>query len=358
MRFLILAFAVVAYLLPEIIFAQKKPSDYVVIDSAFVMGSVSMLRNGEVQFQQNKNDKPTIYDANDILEFGYNGKVFESMIIHGNRKFAERIVNEQVKLYKTQANYLIKTDSNLFVLSADNFRDVFSAHFTCDGAEDAATKLDYTKVALRTYIKAFNRVECDLHNFPHSKFGVYAGVSSLQFNVSLESSVDISENALAPSVGLFYDLPLFRPRALYFTVDVNSIYANPLFYSQSQGSTTYLALQVLGASSSVNAKWMFMQQGVRAYLKAGALFAFVATSSPNGLIKSVSNGAAIEVSRVSIANANDIVFGANTSVGVEIPHKGRKNFHLEARYQKVFNGAFDSFTMNFSGYSLVAGYNF
>lgn len=337
-------------------YAQRKPAEYIVKDSTYSMGKVVPLDARRIRFQKVK-EKPAVYDAREVKEFGYDGKVYESLLINGDQKFLVRIASGAVNLYRDKGLYVLKVDSGLTFFNKKDYRMVIGQSIKCDGSDHSLSKLSYSRAALSNYINAYNLGKCNLDNFPYKKFGGYFGYNFLQFNVTSGNSFNVVESIGAPTVALFYDLPVFKPRSLFLATELNWVHAKPLFYDESQNNTNLLGLNINTVNALINAKWILSQKKVKTYFKAGALISFLNITSTTGLVETVSNGSVIEISREEISKSSTFLYGFNSGAGLEIPYKGRKNFHFELRYLKTFDGSFDSFKMNFSGFSIVAGFN-
>jgi hypothetical protein len=337
--------------------AQRNPGEYIVKDFAYSMGKVVPLSKERIQFQKTKSEKPIIYNANEITEYGYEGNVFESIPIKGDQKFLKRIVSGKINLYQDQKLYALKVDSSFIIFNRKDYRSVISESIKCEGNDRSLSRMTYSKVALSTYIKAYNLGRCNSDNLPYKKFGGYVGYSSLQFDVFFGKSVALKDRIAVPTVGVFCDLPLFRPRSLFLTTEVNWLYGKPLFYRENQNNSDYFGLNINGVNSLVSTKWIISQRKIKAYFKAGAVVSFLNVTSPTGLIQTIAQGSAIDISRQEVSKSSELLYGFNSGIGLEIPYKRRQNFHLEIKYIKTFDGRFDSFKMDFSGFSIVAGFN-
>jgi len=338
-------------------YAQKNPSEYIVKDSTYSMGKVIPLGKGKIQFQRTKKEQPVIYNALEIKEYGYDGKVYESLLINGSQKFLKKIVSGKVILYQDKKLYALKVDTSLILINKGDYRSVISESVKCEGNNQSLLKLSYSKTALSNYIKEHNSGKCNTDNFPYKKFGGYLGYNFLQFNSTFGSSLKIKDNIAVPTLGLFIDLPLYRPRSLFTTTELNWFYGKPLFYSEDQTNTNYSGLNVNGINLLLSGKWLVVQNKMKTYFKTGALFSFINITSPTGLVSTKSNGSFIDISQQEISKSNTFLYGSNSGIGLEIPYKKGKNFHFEFKYLKTFDGSFDFMSMNFSGFSIIGGFN-
>ena len=338
--------------------AQRKTSEYVVKDSVYSTGIVIPMTNGRIQFQKNKKDKPVIYTAYEVKEYGYAGKVYESLFINGNPEFFKRIVAGTLNLYKGKRAYSIKKDSSLLSFNKKNYRSVIREYIDCERSDVSLSQLAYSKAALTNYLNQYNQYGCRGSYIPYKKFGVYLGYALLQFNVTPKNSPTLSETAGGSSISLFYDLPLYKPRTLFISTEINWLYSKPILYHETENKTNYVAMNINGLNSLVGVKWVVIDGKVKPYLKTGTLISFLRITSPTGLVKTISNGSVIDIYNQDVSASNTFLYGFNSGIGLEIPFKERKNFHAELRYLKTFSGAIDSFTLDFSGFSIITGINF
>jgi hypothetical protein len=320
--------------------AQKTPRGYIVKDSTYSMGKVVQLRRGRIQFQRSKKDTPVIYNALEIKEYGDDEKVYESLVINGNQTFLKRIVRGKANLYQGRSLYVLKIDSSLILFNKKDYRSVIGASIKCNGKDQTLSKLTYSKVALRNYVNSYNLNKCNLDNFPYKKFGAFAGYNLFQFNAFFEKSLTLKQNIATPTVGIFYDFPVYRPRSLFLTTELNWLYGKTFFYNENKNNSNYFAVNVNGVNSMFSTKWMLNQQKIKSYFKIGALISFLNTTSPTGVIKTTSNDDVINITRRDISKSSTFLYGLTSGIGMEVPLKKRKNFHFEIRYLKTFYGSF------------------
>lgn len=337
--------------------AQKRTSEYIVKDSIYSTGILTPLTNGKIQFQKSKKDKPNIYDASQIKEYGYAGKVYESLLINNNQEFFKRIVSGRVNLYKAKRSYSIKNDKGLFLLNKENYRSVIKKSIKCERSDSSLSQLTYSKAALSTYINLYNKDGCHGGDISYKKFGFYVGYDFLQFNVALDNSSKFNETAGGSSVSFFYDIPFYKPRSLFISTELNWLYSKPIFYQENENKTNYFVLNVNGINSFVSLKWAPLQFKVKPYLKTGALISFLNITSPTGLVRTTATKSVIDIYNQDVS-ATTFLYGLSSGIGLEIPFKERKNFHIELKYLKTLSGSVDSFTMDFSGFSIITGFNF
>lgn len=343
--------------IPNHTYAQKNPGEYIVKDSTYSMGKVVPLGKGKIQFQKTKKEQPIIYYAHEIKEYGYDGGIYESLSINGSQKFLKKIIAGKVVLYQDKKLYALKVDTSLVLFNKRDYRSVISESIKCDGSDQSLLKLSYSKSALSNFILDFNIGKCNSDNFPYKKLGGYIGYNFLQFNSLFGSLLKIEDNIAVPTLGFFIDLPLYRPRSLFATTELNWFYGKPLFFNEDQNSTNYSGLNVNGVNLILGGKWLITQTKLKTYFKTGAFVSFISITSPTGLVSTLSNGPVIDITQQEISKSSTLLYGFNTGIGIEFPYKKRKNFHLEFKYLKTFDGSFDSLSMNFSGFSIIGGFN-
>lgn len=337
--------------------AQKNSSDYIIKDSTYAMGVVSPLGKEKIQFQLTKKQSPVIYSALDIKEYGHGGEIFESLLIDGNQRFLKRIVSGKVTLYQDKKQFAIRVDSGLIIFNKGDYRSMISQSLKCEDFNASLLKLSYSKAALKNYVEAYNLGSCSTLHFPHKKMGAYLGYNFLQFTTTFNSSLKIKDKIVIPTVGIFVDFPMFRPRSLFLTTELNWYYGKPLFYDEGKSKTSYSGLQVNSINSLIGCKWLINQGNTKTHFKVGGLLSFINLESPTGLIETSLNGSIIEISQLKISETSALIYGLYSGLGFEIPYRDRKNFHLELRYLKSFEGDFDFLFMNYSGVSITVGFN-
>lgn len=338
-------------------YAQKTPGEYIAKDSTYSMGKVVPLGKGRIQFQKTKQEQPIIYNAREIKEYGYDGKVYESLLINGSQKFLRKLVSGKAILYQDKKLYALKVDTSLVLFNKKDYRSIIRESIKCEEGNQSLLKLSYTQAALTNYIGDYNIGKCNSGNFPYKKFGSFLGYNFIQFNSLFGTSLKMKDNITVPGLGFFIDLPLYRPRSLFITTELNWFYGKPIFYSEDQTRTNYSELNVNGVNFLLDGKWLLTQNKLKTYFKTGALFSLLSIAPPTRLVSTISNGSVIDISQQEISKRSTYLYGFNSGMGLEIPYKRGKNFHFEFRYLKTFNGRFDSMKMNFSGLSIIGGFN-
>ena len=337
--------------------AQRKSSEYIEKDSAYVQGRVTYLGSDSVKFQETRKSVPIIYTAREIKEFHADGKTYESLLTAKGVKFYRRLVAAETALYKDKRNYLLKSQNRIVQLNAKNFRSVLQEHLDINGKDKSLSKVSYTEVALRNFVEGCTKGNCNTDHFPYRKFGVFPAYNLLSFNAVTHMPLSLQGNARSVSVGVFGDFPLYLPPSLFVTAELHFISTKASLYNESQGTTNYLGLDASGLMAPLGVKWIFNQGRINSYMKGGALVTYMNINAPSVLIETISTGSDINISKHDIAHKNGFFYGIHAGVGAEIPYRYRKNFHVELKYLKTANSKFDQFKMNFSGVSILAGFN-
>jgi len=341
-------------------FSQKKDlQQYIVKDSMYIQGEVFPLKTGtEIVFQRTKRDERVMLSAKDITEYGYEGKIFETLETNKGKVFFQKIVSGNVPLYQGYLQYAIKVDSSFYFFNEEDYRSMLSKVLDFEGVDQSLSKLDYSKKALSNFVRLCNQGECAIDNFPYKKLGVYGGYNFFQFTSSFNNIIQLSGNGASPSLGIFYDFPMYRPNSLFLSTELNWSASKPFLFFESNTATYSLGLRVNSFNSLISAKWVFSRNKIKPYLKAGSLISYVHVSSEDGMIRTRMEGNDIIVFQDDIASSGAILLGFNSSIGVEVPYKNRKKFHVELKYLNLFDGELESFDISISGFSFVVGFNF
>lgn len=338
--------------------AQRTSKEYIVTDSTLTMGNVIPLGPGEIQFKLSKKDSPVSYTAAEIKEYGYGGKVYESVFVNGSKQFLKKLVSGKTELYQGKRFYALKVDSTLIPFTRTNYRSVLRESLLCEGKDKSLSKIAYAKNSLSNHVADVNNATCNQDQFPYVKFGVFAGYNFLEVNASFGSEIKLADKLSVPTLSLFTDIPVFRPRSLFVTAELNWFYAQPLFYRERGANTNFSGLNVNAFNLLIGGKLLLFPSKIKPYFKTSALFSRVDISSPTGLVETKSDGVTVEAYQKEIRKADAFFYGFNSGLAFEIPLGKRKNFHIEAKYLKSFNGKFDFGSMNFSGFSTMMGFNF
>lgn len=344
--------------LPACAQAQKNPPGYIVTDSSYIQGNVLPMSNGRIKFSKNRKSEPIIYPAEEIGEYGYDGKVYEAMIIEGTRTFARRIASGQIKLYRHKKAYVLKIDSSLTLLGKSNFRSLLSKKVNCEGNDRLMSKVSYTDASLGSFIRAANDGNCNLNTFPHKRVGAYGGYSLLNIKLNSGSQLSFKEQKGSPTFGLFIDLPFYQRSSLSLSTELNYSNNKPLFYRESFNNTNFMALDMTVTNALIGLKWMIKKNKLKTYLKGGGLISYLNLQSPTGLVATRSNASVIEISTQAITKSDATLFGFNSAAGLEFPTRSRKTVHVEIKYTQAFTGSFDFFDLSYSGLVFVTGINF
>lgn len=338
-------------------FAQFKFDEYIVKDSSYIQGKVIPLSRDKIKFRVSRREEPIVYTAREIKEFGSAGKIYESLSINGEPNFFKRIVDSETALYRDKKQYILRHNNELIFFNAKNYRSVLQEHLNSKGKDRSLSRLSYSEIALRNFVDACNKGNCNPDIFPHRKIGIFSGYNFLQFNADVDGSSSLNGDGTSVSVGLFGDFPLISPRSLYITTELHFLNAKASLYKERKENTNFLGLDVNAVIVPLGVKWIITQGRINPYLKTGALVSYYRLNAPSVLIETASNGSDIAISRQDISPAGNFSYGFNAAAGAEIPLRNRKNFHIELKYLKSAKSDFDSFKMNFSGMFIIAGFN-
>jgi hypothetical protein len=355
----VLLFVVLLWVSAGTVQAQRGRNEFVATETHYTQGKVLPLRNNQIQITRHSNEAPLIYNLSEIAEYGYDGKVYESLKFNGERKFFRRLVSGNVKLYKIRGGYMLRKDSTLAVFNRHNFRTVMPQFIPCEGDDYSKSRLSYSRFALRKFVTRSNDGQtCDYNRIPHSKFGAYGGLASLNFQLSdLSTRQRFSFREQVAIAGVFLDLPLYRPNTLFLTTELYWMHSSPTFFSTEGANTGYLKLEMNNIVSGIHAKWLLSNTRLKPYLKAGGVVALQNIDCPSGILSAKANGNVVEVIKRDMPPTTKFGAGYSAACGFEYLLRGRKSLHMELKYINSFSQNLEYVSLNYSGLFVVAGFN-
>lgn len=338
------------------VFGQKI-QEYISTDSSLSQGQVTPLKGERIEFRETSKKTPTIFGTEQIREYANDGAIFRSRMIDGQKKFIRLVAGGEMNLYEVKRQFAVEIDTNLVVVNRTNFRTVITKTTRLEEKDSVINKITYTKTSLRNFVNAYNRDDQrKLKRFPYRKVGAYIGYSLMRFNTTFKASGALQDRAGSPTAGVFYDAPLFNPQALYLTLDIGWLHAEPLFYYKQGNNANYLALDINALNAMPGIRWLLSQSKVKMYLEAGSLLSTQLISSPTGLLEATQIGSIIETTKQNVGR-EALLYGVMCGTGMQIPYSKRKNVHIEVKWLKSFNKEWSDFSLNFSGISFTAGFN-
>jgi hypothetical protein len=340
-------------------YTQKNEGDYIVKDTLYTQGKVIPYhKRGVITFQKTKKEAPLTFSANDLKEFGFHGRTYESLTINGEKQFVKRIVLGEHTLYRDNNSFIVRENGTFTFLTKKNFKHELEKILPVTGKDISLSRVTYNNQSMKQLINLCNAGNCTSDKIPYPKLAFFTAYNSYTFRVGEITSAELTDKTSFISLGVVYDFPFYKPASLYVTSELNFISAKPSFYQNNNNVTDYLALDLTGINAPIGIKWVASSNRVNLYLKTGVLLSYMNVSSPSGVIQTIMNGTIVEISTREVPSSGSVMMGYHLGAGIEIPVVKRSNIHFESKYIHAGGGDFNSLTMNFSGLYFMAGYNF
>jgi hypothetical protein len=338
------------------VFCQKI-REYISTDSSLWQGSVTPLKGERIEFRTASKDTPTVYGIDQIREYAYEGAIYRSRVIDGQKKFIRLIARGTMNLYEVKRRFALEVDSNLVVVNRANYRTIITENSKLEEKESIINRLTYTQTSLRNFVNAYNQDDKrKLKQLPYRKVGAYIGYSLMRFNTTFKTSGPLQDKTGFLTAGVFYDAPLFNPRSLYLTLDLGWLHAEPLFYYKKENNANYLALDINALNAMPGIKWILNKSKVKIYLRAGGLLSGQLIASPTGLLEATRSGSIIETTKQDVPRVA-LLYGFMSGAGVQIPYSKRKNVHLEVKWMQSLDKDLRELSLDFSVISFNTGFN-
>ena len=338
--------------------SHKKKSDYIIIDTVYRQGITQRLGYGRVQFKVGKKSAPEVYTADEVYEFSSEGRIYRSFLLDENKTFLPLIESGKVELYLNRREYLLIQNGESLQLGKHDFRRAMSEVTGCGSGNKMMSRVSYSRNSLGHFVRSSNTGDCNLRSMPYTKPGLYAGYNILNFKTELFNGFESDAGSTAFTAGIFLDLPLWKPGAMYFTGDLLWLHHKPMFYTREGSTTVFTAMELKGFSSSYGIKYFFTSGGIHTYLRAGALLSLLNIHSPTGLVRTAETGTDVNTNRQSLDSSTRFLGGLSTGFGLEFPISPRMNFHAETRYHMAFSPYADYQKLHYSGFFFLGGLNF
>jgi hypothetical protein len=331
---------------------------YVIVGDSLKQGKVHRNGNSSITYYENGYRNGTDYPLKRVMGYREKYKVFEAVVVDGDRKFYRRLTDGTVTLYKSGFHYALKSGDTATVIRRNNFRTEVNRILKLNASQDELARLTYSQPALMAVVTQNDYVGSGIKNIPYRKFGIVVGYNLLQFK-STPYLITLSKNVAVPSIGVFADLPLsFKKNKWYLTPEVNVMKYQTAFYQQdNNGHSNFMALNLQNINMLGSVKWVG-DGSIKPYGKVGLIASATKAECPTGLIATTKDGSNVYVNHLPLPDSQKALqFGANAAAGVQIPVGGRKNIHVEVRYTKSLNSALSDFKLNVSNIGICAGFN-
>jgi hypothetical protein len=340
------------------LYGQSAPREYVANDTAIFAGKVTRLADGGIQFRAAKGSPAVIYTPDDIAEYGIGGDVYEVLSVNGKKKFYKRLVDGEHALFDSDRHYYLRKGDKITLVDKHNFRDVLGEQVPCEGSDSGLKKVRYSSPSLVNYVDQSKRTGCDLDKIAYRKAGIYAGYVLTSFNLEVGATNGLTDQASGAAIGLFLDLPLFRPKSLYTNTEVLVVMSKPSFAEVQQNRTKIMSMDFTAVHVPLGLKWIPNEQKISPYFKGGAVLSYVLMNSPIGLVETTDNGNSIETSREQVGSVSGFQWGFDVGAGVSWHLTQRRNLHFDVRMIRLLPAQFDNVKSGYTGFSFLMGFNF
>jgi hypothetical protein len=337
-------------------YSQNK-SSYIVIDSAYLGGTVEKFGKDNIQFKRKKADSPVSYGPDEIKEFGIKGDVYKSIPIDGKNRFLKLLISGKTELYQYEDIYISRKGENIVPLKKENFKQVIQEYTIPEDTMANLYTLSYTQSSISSFISNSNMGILDIDKHPFRKVGLYTGYNFFQFRANYNGVSTLKTNASSPAIAFFLDMPLYKPKNLFINTELNWLYATPEFNYEKDNYKEYHALKIHGVGTLLNVKAIFSRSRTSKYLKAGMSIDYVSVVSEHELSIS-QNQNEININDELKINSSGVLIGFDIAGGLEFPLKNRTKIHTEIKYRNTASSDFEGTDLGYSALSILAGINF
>lgn len=340
-------------------FCQRKLNDYVVHDSEYVEGIVTVTSARTIILSRGRSLEPIIFDFDQVESFRQNGRVFERVIVDGKAEFWTELVAGPVGLFKRGKNFLLQKDHRYISVDKYNFRQIFFEELPCDGRTRSLTKLTYNSTALRNFVVASNLGKCDRDHIPHIGYTATVAISSLRFGAKLVDSSPQAD-AVGYLTGVEVSMPVHPAAWLYLSTGLLGLWSEAGLYSEdrTERTTTYVRVQWSSFMVPVGMKCYFVRRKFGGFVEGGVWAAYSQLENKDHIETYQLTSGPFILDYDMWSTSRKFTFGYRVDVGVEYELSGRKAVQLKAGFLEGVNSSFDQMDIHFSGPALSVGFTF
>lgn len=311
--------------------SQKQSRDYVITDSARLIGTIQILSNQRILFAR-VNEIGSILELGEVKEFSSNGKIYELINRNGNRQFYERLADGTASLFRADRELFFISNDSIFELRKSNFRQLISKKLSCPRSD----KLTFTRGSLTNFFSQYNLKGCKMNFIPAFRFGLKAGLAMSQLNVNAEVT-NFKASSTAFSFGLFLEQPAYKFETLFFILEPMLTSGRANYYSSSTNSSKYFEATYVEISAPIGLKYVLTKRSIRPFFNAGLLPSYIRNSPTSQLIETSRINTTYEVTYSDINESFQNSLGYFIGMGFEKGLVKRKIMHFEVKF---FDSAF------------------
>ncbi|MCE2994918.1 MAG: hypothetical protein ACK5RG_04710 [Cyclobacteriaceae bacterium] len=315
--------------------------DYIVKDSTYTSGTVKLLSDGSITFKKLKKDLPITYLPGEIKEFGFEGKVFESIVTNSQIKFSERIANARpLKVFVYQSQLLLKVYDSIKIVDKNELLNQVQKYSVCDTYKLPKKILSNNKSIDYNLTKLIK--VCKPHKllFNRTLFSLGINQIDIKGDGGLLTTERLSGQFTSPSLGLGKEFPFYKPSNLFLTADLNFNLLSGKVNSTNNPAKKITAHYII---LPIGLKWIIADYTVKTYLKGAVVASYSSISADTG---------------VTSSSSSSLQFGLTSAIGIQIPIQKINGIQLELKFIDLAKTSFQEYELGMTSNSFSIGYCF
>ncbi|MBI3221206.1 MAG: hypothetical protein HYZ44_16980 [Bacteroidetes bacterium] len=315
--------------------------DYIVKDSTYTSGTVKLLSDGSITFKKLISDVPTTYSPDEVKEFGFEGKVFESILINSKNIFKERIAYARpLKVFVNEDQLIVRVNDSVRTVNKKDLIQLVQKYSSC-GSYQLPKKILSSRKSIGHNLNMIVK-SCKPRGILFTRTTLLFSINQLEVkgDGGLLTAERVVGKFTSPSIGIGKEFPFYKPKNLFLTTELN---VNLLSGKISSNTNTTKQISAHYILLPIGLKWVIANYRIKPYLKGGFLPSYSTISTSTGVASSSSSA---------------LQFGLTSAIGIQIPIQTVNAFQLELRSTDLAKASFQEYELGMTGTSFSIVYCF